>query len=110
MSKKPKQAQRVAREVIFEGQKYISFRVAADILGLSHTTIHQWAKRGLLVNGLQLDVIEDGLTNQSLISKKSIDALLATRFRRSLASLGKRLQPAETPNDASLSKEASKKT
>jgi hypothetical protein len=72
---------RTAREVEYDQKKYISVRVAARLLGLSHTTLYQWAQKGQASNGARLDVIKDTLTNQMLVSEKSIRSLMASRFR-----------------------------
>jgi hypothetical protein len=91
-----KQPSHPPRKAIFEGQEYISFRAAARILGISHTTLYQWSRKGIAGNGTPLDVIEDTLTNQHLISSGCVQELMATRFRRSLASLGEKTLPEES--------------
>src|SRR5260370_27070221 len=106
MAERKQQAQsgsteRVFRRVVFEGKEYIPLRAAAKILGISHTTIYAWMQKGVAGNDLPLDVIENTLTGKHLISMKCVDKLLASRFRRSLATMAKEVE-GEPSDEATL--------
>ena len=82
-----KRARRSAREVEYDKKKYVSVRAAARLVGLSHTTMYQWAQRGHASNGALLEVIRDTLTNQLMVSEDSILEMIANRFRPIVADL-----------------------
>jgi hypothetical protein len=100
MKSGPQKTRRVreqsAREIEHEHKRFISVRVAARRAGLSHTTLHQWARKGQTPAGTRIVVIEDSLRDELLISEDSVLALLENR-----SSSHDRQEPAVGPSTKS---------
>jgi hypothetical protein len=91
---------RKPKEIVIDGAKYITIKVAAERLDLTYSTLYQWSDRQKTPRGIPLDIVTDKLTGHRFISEACVVNLMEDRFQSGLLSLRENLAPPSRANTA----------
>lgn len=82
----------------FNGVKYYSLPEAAKIVGVHHSTMHNWASGRIRLDGLEFQMVYDEVTHQRFLSEDTVKEL-AQYFPGGKLKKHKEVRKSYTKND-----------